>query len=62
MITMTAREIADAVSGILTKETDLKFNSVCTDSRKVTGNDVFFALVGEKFDAHDFLSSMNGSN
>lgn len=28
---------------------------VCTDSRKVQPDDLFVALVGEKFDAHDFI-------
>jgi UDP-N-acetylmuramoyl-tripeptide--D-alanyl-D-alanine ligase len=28
---------------------------VCTDSRRVQQGDVFFALAGERFDAHSFL-------
>ncbi|MBQ1265994.1 MAG: UDP-N-acetylmuramoyl-tripeptide--D-alanyl-D-alanine ligase [Proteobacteria bacterium] len=33
-------------------------HAVCTDSRKVQANDLFLALRGEHFDAHDFLSSV----
>ncbi|HZR20198.1 MAG TPA: UDP-N-acetylmuramoyl-tripeptide--D-alanyl-D-alanine ligase [Verrucomicrobiae bacterium] len=33
----------------------LAIHGVCTDSRKVKPGEVFFALAGEKFDAHDFL-------
>lgn len=31
-------------------------SAVCTDSRAVSPGDVFFALHGERFDAHDFLA------
>ncbi|MGE5592509.1 MAG: UDP-N-acetylmuramoyl-tripeptide--D-alanyl-D-alanine ligase [Betaproteobacteria bacterium] len=32
------------------------FSGVCTDSRNVTGGEIFFALVGPKFDGHDFAA------
>lgn len=32
------------------------FTGVCTDSRKVVGGEVFFALVGPTFDGHDFAA------
>lgn len=32
------------------------FARVWTDTRTITGGDLFVALVGERFDAHDFLS------
>src|SRR2546423_837257 len=31
---------------------------VCTDSRQAQAGDLFFALVGERFDGHDFLSEV----
>lgn len=37
---------------------DLVFEGVVTDSRKVTRGCLFVALVGEKFDAHDFLDDV----
>ncbi len=33
-------------------------SGVSTDSRAVKKNDIFFALKGEKFDAHDFIDSV----
>lgn len=32
------------------------FDGVSTDSRKINKGDLFFALIGEKFDGHDFLN------
>ncbi len=33
---------------------DIRFSNVSTDTRTVTAGDLFVALVGERFDAHDF--------
>jgi len=38
------------------------FSSVSTDSRNIQSGDAFIALVGEHFDAHDFISSLHGHN
>ncbi|PYJ00931.1 MAG: hypothetical protein DME25_19390 [Verrucomicrobia bacterium] len=37
---------------------DAVLSRVCTDSRKAAAGDLFFALVGEKFDAHDYLAEV----
>jgi len=33
-------------------------NNVCTDSRQAKSGDLFFAIKGEKFDGHDFLTEV----
>lgn len=35
--------------------TDAEFSAVCTDSRGVKRGDLFVALKGERYDAHDFI-------
>ncbi len=56
MISFSAGEIAKAVSGELVQgNTEMAFASVSTDTRQINEGDLFFALVGEKFDAHDFI-------
>jgi len=58
MNTLSGREVLEAVGGLLTwggqKAT---FRRVCTDSRKALPGDVFFPLVGETFDGHDYIGS-----
>ena len=44
-----------AVRGETLSTRETRFSGVSTDSRHVTGQ-IFFALAGESFDAHDFLS------
>ncbi len=56
MNTLSGREVLEAVGGLLTwggRKVD--FKRVCTDSRKALPGDVFFALVGERFDGHKFI-------
>ncbi len=53
-------EILQAVQGELQGEfadLSLEIAGVSTDTRNILPTDVFFALVGERFDAHDFLSA-----
>jgi UDP-N-acetylmuramoyl-tripeptide--D-alanyl-D-alanine ligase len=38
--------------------TDAQFDGVSTDSRNVSSNNLFVALRGERFDAHDFLNDV----
>lgn len=56
MIKLTIEQIVKAVDGILEQgnATD-EISGVSTDSRKVTSDEVFFPLIGEQHDAHDFI-------
>ena len=50
------RFVADACDGELQGGVaDALVSRVCTDSRQAQPGDVFFALTGEKFDAHEYL-------
>lgn len=54
----SAGEIAEAVSGKIDQgNPDVRFDNVSTDTRKIHKGDLFVALVGEKFDAHDFVET-----
>ncbi|HWI54288.1 MAG TPA: UDP-N-acetylmuramoyl-tripeptide--D-alanyl-D-alanine ligase, partial [Desulfobacteria bacterium] len=56
MKSFSAGEIAEAVSGeLLQGNPETVFECVSIDSRQVAKGALFFALVGEKFDAHDFI-------
>lgn len=44
--------------GIAQAAVDVQFTGVTTDSRKVQPGDLFVALRGERFDAHDFLPAV----
>jgi UDP-N-acetylmuramoyl-tripeptide--D-alanyl-D-alanine ligase len=52
---LDASEIVGAVGGQLNLETDFQIDSVSTDTRQLKVGDLFIALIGENFDAHDFL-------
>jgi UDP-N-acetylmuramoyl-tripeptide--D-alanyl-D-alanine ligase len=45
-----AEHLAGEIRGV-----DVEFTGISTDTRAVQGGEVFFALSGEHFDAHDFL-------
>jgi len=48
--------IADVCQGeLLAGSPESVVSRVCTDSRRVQAGDLFFALAGERFDAHDYL-------
>lgn len=56
MYRFTAGEIAKALSGELVQGDAGKFfDRVSTDTRQITEGDLFIALSGERFDAHDFV-------
>jgi UDP-N-acetylmuramoyl-tripeptide--D-alanyl-D-alanine ligase len=53
---LTGHEIARATDGDWRWGTpETVFRQVCTDTRQLARGDVFVALVGENFNAHDFL-------
>jgi UDP-N-acetylmuramoyl-tripeptide--D-alanyl-D-alanine ligase len=53
---MTVGEVYRAIGGrLLQGDENVSVARVCTDTRQVLPGDLFFALRGEKFDAHDFL-------
>ncbi|MDB9741745.1 UDP-N-acetylmuramoyl-tripeptide--D-alanyl-D-alanine ligase [Akkermansiaceae bacterium] len=59
MKSITAEQIAQATSGkILHGSSAVVTNCVSTDSRKIPELAAFFALVGENFDAHDYLDQV----
>lgn len=56
MIAMTLQQLATLTGGQLSGDSALSFSSVTTDTRKVTPGCLFIALIGERFDAHDFIN------
>lgn len=57
MAVFTIEELCIATKGIVFNEGNTgTFTGVCTDTRKVQPGDVFIALVGEKFDGHQFIA------
>ena len=52
---MTLAELAQALDAQLHGEGATRFESVGTDSRRVRDGELFVALRGERFDAHDFV-------
>jgi MurE/MurF fusion protein len=41
-----------------TLDTDISFTGVSTDSRTIRANEIFVALAGDTFDAHDFIPAV----
>ena len=58
-IWMNLEEIAKSTGGVLYGN-NVDINSVATDSRLVELDQLFIAIKGEKFDAHDFVASLVG--
>lgn len=56
---LSLSEIAQKVGGVL-HGADLMIDSVATDSRLVQTNQLFIAIKGERFDAHDFVADLVG--
>lgn len=55
MIPLRLKEIAAALGSSCKEDRDVL--SICTDSRKITEGCLFIALVGERFDGHDFVAA-----
>src|SRR3954464_4263080 len=56
MESRTLQYVAEACQGELKVATpDRTVSRICTDSRQAQSGDLFFALSGERFDAHEFL-------
>lgn len=53
-------EIRDAMDAELVHPQNRRVSGLSTDSRKVTENELFFALSGERFDAHAFIPDVVG--
>lgn len=57
MIATSLADVARQCGGeLLAGDPSRLFTSVATDTRSLVGAELFVALVGERFDAHDFLS------
>lgn len=56
---LTVNEIVTAVSGKIISGSDAeKISKITTDSRTADSMSLFIPLIGEKFDAHDFISDV----
>lgn len=56
MISFNCSELVEAVGGkLLWGKPGINFYGVTTDSRKVTKDNLFIPLIGEKFDGHDYI-------
>lgn len=53
---MTLQQIADAVGASIDRDHDLCVGRVSIDSRAVRRGDIFFCIVGQKLDGHEFAS------
>jgi UDP-N-acetylmuramoyl-tripeptide--D-alanyl-D-alanine ligase len=55
----TLQSIARSCAGELSHGSpDTTIRGICTDSRRVQPGEAFFALAGERYDGHDFLSDV----
>lgn len=54
---LSAKKIVEYVSGDIDEKLldGLMISGVSTDSRKINYGDLFIPLIGEKYDAHEFL-------
>lgn len=55
MITLTTQQLAEILNGKLIGDSHINVETTSTDTRQAVQNGLFFAIRGEKFDAHDYL-------
>ncbi len=60
MMTLTLSEIAHAVGGQLFGNGEKTICGISTDSRKISPEEIFVALRGQRFDGHDFIPDLWG--
>ena len=53
---MTLQHIAEALGASIDRDHDLHVGRVSIDSRAVRRGDIFFCIVGQKLDGHEFAS------
>lgn len=56
MIKLTTQQLAEILNGKLLGNSETTVETVSTDTRQSVENGLFFALKGEKFDAHNYLA------
>lgn len=61
MIPVSLQTLAQFAAGTLRGDGARLVTNVNTDSRKITAGEVFVALVGDRFDAHDFIPQVAAS-
>jgi len=60
MMILSLSEIARAVGGRLVGDGSRQIHGISTDSRKISSEEMFVALRGERFDGHDFIPQLAG--
>ena len=61
MLDLSLKEVARVVDGELHGDSDIHIQTVTIDSREVQGNSLFCAIVGDRVDGHDFVTSASAS-
>lgn len=56
MIQMDVRELCTAINGEIIAGTEGAFHGVSIDSRKIESGQLFFAIIGENLDGHEFVA------
>lgn len=55
MIKLSTEQLAQILQAKLIGDKNVQVEEINTDTRKSVSNSLFFALKGEKFDAHQYL-------
>ena len=62
MIALSIKTIAEATKGrIIRGSEDITVEGISTDTRTISPNDAFFALIGDTFNAHDMVCDLDAS-